>query len=68
MGVGGASALEGGQDAVRHRRWTQGFELLSRADGGGLLDAAALEALADAAYAVGRHDEALHARERAHHA
>jgi class 3 adenylate cyclase len=60
--------LDAGQDAVRHRRWIEGFELLSAADVEELLDPPALEALADAAYAVGRYDEALHARERAHKA
>ena len=68
MDVDGLMRSEAGRAAVRQRRWAEAYELLSAADAERPLDAEALEALADAAFALGRHDEALHARERAHRA
>lgn len=59
-------SLAGGLDAVARRRWSDGYELLSAADAARSLDGAALDALADAAYAVGRHEESRLARERAY--
>ncbi len=59
-------SVAGGLDAVARRRWSEGYELLSAADAEGILDGAALDALADAAFALGHHEEARAAHERAY--
>jgi class 3 adenylate cyclase len=58
--------MAGGLDAVARRRWSEGYELLSAADAEGTLDGAALDALADAAFALGHHEKARAAHERAY--
>ena len=49
---------------VARRRWHEGYELLSQAAAEGTLDGGALDALADAAFALGHDDEYHEARER----
>lgn len=52
--------------AVAGRRWAEGYDLLTGADAQQTLDGAALDALAAAALALGRHDEYRAACERAY--
>jgi class 3 adenylate cyclase len=55
-----------GLDAVARRRWSEAYELLSAADAEEILDGAGLDALADAAFALGHHEQARDAHERAY--
>ena len=59
--------LEQGRECCEEQRWAQAYELLSAADEGAGLGPADLEALARAAYMVGRDEEFVEGLERAHH-
>jgi DNA-binding SARP family transcriptional activator len=64
---GGASSVPAGALAALQRRdWAGAHDLLDAADHGEGLSAAGLDALADAAWFVGRPDAAVEARCRAH--
>jgi DNA-binding CsgD family transcriptional regulator len=56
-----------GREAVARKAWSEAFEALSRADAEEPLGADDLEALATAAYMLGRDDEYLDLLQRAHH-
>ena len=58
--------LEQGRECCEEQRWAQAYELLSAADEAAGLGPADLEALARAAYMVGRDEEFVEALERAH--
>src|SRR5690348_1308725 len=58
--------LAAGLDALRRHAWHEAFTQLSAADAAQPLDAKHLQGLADAAMWVGRLDDAIAARERAH--
>ncbi|MGH3776717.1 MAG: BTAD domain-containing putative transcriptional regulator [Pseudonocardiaceae bacterium] len=60
--------LPAARAALAAHDWSAAFELLSAADHAGQLTAEDLDGLAEAAYWLGRHREALSARQRAHHA
>ena len=61
------SPLAEGRAAAALRNWTRAYELLSRADlAGAALSPDDLERLGEAAIWVGRHDESVAARQRAH--
>jgi DNA-binding CsgD family transcriptional regulator len=57
-----------GRDAYARRAWTEAYTALAEAGRTGLLSAVDLEALATAAYMLGRDDDYVAALERAHHA
>jgi len=59
-------SLEAGREAARKRAWRDAYELLLKADADGLLGAADLEHLGEAAWWTGRLEEALEFRERAY--
>jgi class 3 adenylate cyclase len=59
-------SLEAGREAARKRAWRDAYELLQKADTDGLLGAADLEHLGEAAWWTGRLEEALEFRERAY--
>jgi class 3 adenylate cyclase len=61
-----AESIAGGLDAVARRRWSESYELLSAADAEEALDGAGLDAFAEAAFALGHHEEARAAHERAY--
>ena len=62
-----ADLVERGRDARARRAWREAYELLSAADTAEPLEAEDLEALATAAYMLGRDDD-VQLLERAHHA
>jgi ATP/maltotriose-dependent transcriptional regulator MalT len=66
--MGQRGRLERGHGAYAQWRWREAYESLSAADLGGGLDAEDLEALAIAAYLIGRDADAAAAWTRAHHA
>lgn len=57
---------EAGFAAVRQRRWQEASELLGELSVSGQADAAALDALADAEYAMGDYESSVRARQDAH--
>ncbi len=59
-------SLEAGRDAARRRAWRDAYRFLQAADEDGRLDADDLESLAEAAWWIGRLDEAIELRERAY--
>lgn len=61
-------ALEKGGQAFASREWRAAFDQLAKADREAALGAADLERLGDAAYLVGKDDEAIAAWTRAHNA
>lgn len=62
-----ATALAQGRAAAALRNWARAYELLARADqAGAALSPDDLECLGEAAIWVGRHDESVAARQRAH--
>ena len=62
-----ADLVERGRDARARRAWREAYELLSAADRAAPLEAEDLEALATAAYMLGRDDD-VQLLESAHHA
>src|SRR5215203_4455629 len=65
-GGGGLGPVERARSAAAVGDWQQAYDLLRRADADGLLAAADLPALGEAAYAAGHLDVAIEAWERAH--
>ena len=63
-----AKELEQGRASYESRKWSEAYELLSRADRATPLGAEDLELRARAAYMLGRDDEYVSGLERAHHA
>lgn len=63
-----ANGLEAGREAFSNREWRAAFDRLSKADGESLLGAEDLAHLGDAAYLVGRDEEAFATWTRAHNA
>ena len=61
----GSADLGAARDALEEHRWQEAFDLLSRADQEGRLEATDLEALAQAAWFNARPDVAVEAKERA---
>ena len=61
----GSADLGAARDALEEHRWQEAFDLLSRADREGRLEATDLEALAQAAWFNARPDVAVGAKERA---
>jgi len=65
-GAGGLGPVERARSAAAVGDWQQAYDLLRRADADGLLAAADLPALGEAAYAAGHLDVSIEAWERAH--
>jgi tetratricopeptide (TPR) repeat protein len=65
-GAGGLPLVERARSAAAVGDWQQAYELLRRADADGLLAAADLPALGEAAYAAGHLDVSIEVWERAH--
>ena len=61
-----ADPLEAGRDAFERRAWQQAYRLLKEADDAGSLPGEDLEALAKAAWWIGRSSECISAFERAY--
>jgi class 3 adenylate cyclase len=62
----GDEGLGAGRDALRRHAWREAFEQLRAADSAGPLSPEDLELLAEAAEWIGRLDDCIAARERAH--
>jgi ATP/maltotriose-dependent transcriptional regulator MalT len=62
----GAVAVQTGKAALADEDWVAAYERLGAARQSGELDAAGLEALSEAAFGIGRMDEAFEAREQAY--
>ncbi|MBI2155027.1 MAG: hypothetical protein HYU24_15200 [Candidatus Rokubacteria bacterium] len=62
----GGERLVAGRDALRRHAWGEAFEQLRAADAAGPLSPEDLEPLAEAAQWIGRLDDCIAARERAH--
>lgn len=60
------SPLEQGREAIRRRSWEQAYAHLAAADASDHLGPEDLEALGEAAWVIGRYEDALRAVERAH--
>jgi class 3 adenylate cyclase len=61
-----ASPLQSGRDAAARHAWHEAYGLLREADGAGALNPDDLRALGEAAWWLGRLDESIAVRERAH--
>jgi len=61
----GGATLARGLEALRRHRWTDAFELLTKADQEGTLGGGDLEALAEASWFTGQADLAIEVKERA---
>lgn len=66
MRGGGDERLVAGRDALRRHAWREAFEQFRAADAAGPLSSEDLEGLAEAAEWIGRLDDRIAARERAH--
>jgi class 3 adenylate cyclase len=60
--------LGAGRDSINRRAWGEAFDLLTEADGPGLLEPQDLESLGEAAWWTGRLDDCIDARQRAYSA
>lgn len=58
-------SLEAGREAARKRAWRDAYELLQKADAGGLLGAEDLQHFAEAAWWTGHLEQGIDLRERA---